>query len=47
MSELMRDWKAEKKDLQKAFDIVTDQLVKADLKIKQLKAEIKRLKEKE
>ena len=37
MSELVRDWKAEKKDLEEAFDIIADKLVKADAEIERLK----------
>ena len=36
---LERDWKAEKKDLQEAFDIIADKLVKADAEIERLKSE--------
>lgn len=36
MSELIRDWKAEKRDLEKAFDLIADQLVKAEAKIRKL-----------
>ena len=39
MSELVRDWKAEKKDLEEAFDIISDKLVKADAEIERLKEE--------
>ena len=44
MMSLERDWKAEKKDLQEAFDIIADKLVKADAEIERLKAENARLK---
>jgi hypothetical protein len=37
MSELVRDWKTEKKDLEEAFDIISDKLVKADAEIARLK----------
>lgn len=37
MNELVRDWKAEKKDLEEAFDIIADKLVKADAEIGRLK----------
>ena len=40
MNELVRDWKAEKKDLEEAFDIIADKLVKADAEIERLKAEL-------
>ena len=40
MSELVRDWKAEKKDLEEAFDIIADKLVKADAEIERLKLEL-------
>ena len=40
MSELVRDWKAEKKDLEDAFDIIADKLVKADAEIERLKADL-------
>ena len=36
MNELVRDWKAEKKDLEEAFDIIADKLVKADAEIERL-----------
>lgn len=36
MNELIRDWKAEKEDLEKAFDLIADQLVKAEAKIRKL-----------
>ena len=34
---LIRDWEAEKKDLQEAFDIIADKLVRADIEIRHLK----------
>lgn len=40
MSELVRDWKAEKKDLEEAFDIIGDKLVAAQAKIERLIAEV-------
>ena len=43
MSELVRDWKAEKKDLEEAFDIIADKLVKADAEIERLNSEVNRL----
>ncbi len=41
MNELVRDWKAEKKDLEEAFDIISDKLVKADAEIERLKESAK------
>jgi hypothetical protein len=40
MSDLVRDWKAERKDLEEAFDIIADKLVKADAEIARLKLAI-------
>ena len=49
---LVRDWKAEKKDLEEAFDIIADKLViiadklvKADAEIEGLKARVEALRQ--
>lgn len=41
---LERDWKAEKKDLEEAFDIIADKLVKAEAEIDRLKLELAQVK---
>lgn len=40
MSELVRDWKAERKDLEEAFDIISDKLVAADAEIVRLRKKL-------